>query len=88
MYSNEFTGVAIVHSAVLRKRNFAILGEWLPGVCYLEAKMRDGAPFGAVLSAVRNREASAMVFSIRNMASVGCSLGVRFSEGPLWEVPL
>ena len=52
--------VALVHSAVLRKRNFAILGEWLSGVRYLEAKMHGGAPFGAkVLSAVRNREASA-----------------------------
>ena len=52
--------VALVHSAVLRKRNFAaILGEWLPGVRYLEAKML-GAPLGAkILSAVRNREASA-----------------------------
>ena len=39
--------VALVHSAVLRKRNFAILGEWLPGVRYLEAKMHGGAPFGA-----------------------------------------
>ena len=29
-----------------------------------------------------------MVFSIRNTASVRCSVGVRFSEGPLWEVPL
>ena len=29
-----------------------------------------------------------MVVSIRNMASVRCSVGVRFSEGPLWEVPL
>ena len=52
--------VALVHSAVLRKRNFAILGEWLPGVRYLEAKMHGGAPFGAkILSAVWNREASA-----------------------------
>ena len=52
--------VALVHSAVLRKRNFAILGEWLPGVRYLEAKMHGGAPFGAkILSAVRNPEASA-----------------------------
>ena len=52
--------VALVHSAVLRKRNFAILGEWLPGVRYLEAKMHGGAPFGAkILSAVRYREASA-----------------------------
>ena len=42
--------VALVHSAVLRKRNFAILGECLPGARYLEAK---------ILSAVRNREASA-----------------------------
>ena len=31
---------------------------------------------------------TAMVFSIRNTASVRCSVGVRFSEGPLWEVPL
>ena len=31
-----------------------------PGVRYLEAKMHGGAPFGAkILSAVRNREASA-----------------------------
>ena len=30
--------VALVHSVVLRKRNFAILGEWLPGVHYLELK--------------------------------------------------
>ena len=52
--------VALVHSAVLRKRNFANLGEWLPGVGYLEAKMHGGAPFGGkILSAVRNREASA-----------------------------
>ena len=29
-----------------------------------------------------------MVFSIRNTASVRCSVGVRLSEGPLWEVPL
>ena len=29
-----------------------------------------------------------MVVSIRNTASVRCSAGVRFSEGPLWEVPL
>ena len=57
---NEFTHVALVHSAVLRKRNCAILGEWLPGVRYLEAKMYGGAPFGAkILSAVRNQEASA-----------------------------
>ena len=36
------------------------LGEWLPGVRYLEAKMHGGAPFGAkILSAVRNPEASA-----------------------------
>ena len=60
LYTQEFTDVALVHSAVLRKRNFAILGEWLPGVRYLEAKMHGGAPFGAkILSAVRNREASA-----------------------------
>ena len=31
---------------------------------------------------------TAMVFSIHNTASVCCSVGVRFSEGPLWEVPL
>ena len=30
---------------------------------------------------------TAMVFSI-NTASIRCSVGVRFSEGPLWEVPL
>ena len=59
-YTQEFTDVALVHSAVLRKHNFAILGEWLPGVRYLEAKMHGGMPFGAkILSAVRNREASA-----------------------------
>ena len=29
-----------------------------------------------------------MVVSIRNTAIVRCSVGVRFSEGPLWEVPL
>ena len=29
-----------------------------------------------------------MVVSIRNTASVRCSVGVRFSEGPLWEIPL
>ena len=57
LYTQEFTDVAL---AVLRKRNFAILGEWLLGVRYLEAKMHGGAPFGAkILSAVRNREASA-----------------------------
>ena len=57
---NKITHVALVHSAVLRKRNCAILGEWFPGVRYLEVKMYDGAPFGAkILSAVRNREASA-----------------------------
>ena len=60
--------------------------------------MYGGAPFGArSLSAVRNPETSAsrrlliiaaMVFSIRNTASVRCSVGVRLSEGPLWEVPL
>ena len=38
LYTQEFTDVALVHSAVLRKRNFAILGEWLPGVRYLEVK--------------------------------------------------
>ena len=49
---DEFTHVALVHSAVLRKRNCAILGEWLPGVRYLESKMHGGAPFGAkILSA-------------------------------------
>ena len=36
LYTQEFTGVALVHSAVLRKRNVAILGEWLPGVRYLD----------------------------------------------------
>ena len=52
--------VALVHSAILHKRNFAILGEWLPGVRYLEAKMHGGVPFSAKsLSAVQNREASA-----------------------------
>ena len=57
---NEFSHVALVHSAVLHNRNFAILGEWLSGVCYLEAKMYVGAPFSAkILSAVQNREASA-----------------------------
>ena len=57
---NEFTEVAFVYSAVQRKRNFAILGEWLPGVRYLEAKMHGGAQLGSkILSAVRNREASA-----------------------------
>ena len=57
---NLLTYVALVHRAVLRKRNCAILGEWLPCVRYLEAKMHGGAPFGAeILSAVRNREASA-----------------------------
>ena len=35
---NEFTHVALVHSAVIRKRNCAILGDWLPGVCYLRGK--------------------------------------------------
>ena len=55
---NEFTHIALVHSAVIRKRNCAILGDWLPGVCYLRGK--NGAPFGAkILSAVRNREVSA-----------------------------
>ena len=79
--------------------NCAIIAEWLLGVRYLEVKMYGGVPFGAkILSAVRNREASAsrrllmyyssMVFSIRNTASVGCSVDVRFSEGPLREVPL
>ena len=29
---------------------------------------------------------SAQIFC--NTASVRCSVGVRFSEGPLWEVPL
>ena len=32
---NEFTHDALVQCAVIRKRNCAILGEWLPGVCYL-----------------------------------------------------
>ena len=31
---------------------------------------------------------TAMVVSIHNTASVRCSVGVRFSEGPLLEVPL
>ena len=35
LYTQEFTDVALVHSAVLRKRNFAILGEWLPAGCPL-----------------------------------------------------
>ena len=57
LYTHDVT---LVHSAVLRKRNFAILGEWFPGVRYLEAKMHGGALFGAkILSTVRNREASA-----------------------------
>ena len=42
LYTHE---VVLVHSAVRRKRNFAILGEWLPGLRYLEAKMHGGAPF-------------------------------------------
>ena len=66
--TQEFTDVALVHSAVLRKRNFAILGEWLPGV--------------------RFSEVANVVVSIRNTTSVRCSVGVRFSEGPLWKVPL
>ena len=49
LYTQEFTDVALVHSAVLRKRNFTILGEWLPGVRYLEAKMHGG-------SAVRRKD--------------------------------
>ena len=57
---NEFIYVEFLHSAVLRKRNCAILREWVPGVRYLEVKMYGGAPFGAkILSAVRNWEASA-----------------------------
>ena len=55
---DEFTHVALVHSAVLRKRNCAILGECVAsGVRYLEAKMYGGGT--KILSAVRNREASA-----------------------------
>ena len=41
LYTQEFTDVALVHSAVLRKRNFAILGEWLLGVrkkCMVERR--------------------------------------------------
>ena len=34
-----------IHSAVLRKRNFAILGEWLPGVRYLEVERRSAQRF-------------------------------------------
>ena len=52
--------------------------------------MYGGAPFGAkILSAVRNREASASRrllmyygYGIFNPSIVRCSVGVRFSEGP------
>ena len=41
--------VAFVHSAVLRKRNFAILGEWLPGIPLFRGK-------NAWWSAVRRKD--------------------------------
>ena len=59
--------------------------------------MDSGALFGVVWREIRKHTLlrgcdihciTAMAFSICNMASVRCSMGVRFSEGPLWEVPL
>ena len=70
-------------------------GRGFRGVRYIEAILRGKSPFGSVvLSAVRNREASAsrrltmLVISICDTDFVRCREVVRHSEGPLWEVRL